>query len=193
MSEAERSEWYWTSVTDFGAYGLTYDSLRDITAAAHLVVRGRVVDMRDGEVWPFGLDVQQEDGPWRTTFGVVEVREVLKGVAETTTPDTIRVAEIVPIGAVNADLPSGEVILFLMNYAKLRADVGMPPSPDPEDGYYYTRPNGYQCVVRDVDGMTRIVEGPRDWETHFGPFPAQLDGQSFEDLAGRIRDLAGAA
>jgi hypothetical protein len=193
MSEAERSEWFWTSVTDFGFYGLTYDSLRDITDAAHLIVRGRVVDLREGEIWPFGADVQKEDGPWRTIFGVVEIDDVLKGSPESKTPGTILVADLAWPHTTTADLPAGDVILFLMNYAEQRSGEGMPPSPDRADRYYYVRPNGYQCVVRNDAGIARIVQGPRDWETHFGPFPAPLDGQQFDDLAARIRELAGDA
>ena len=188
MTEAERAEWYWDAVSHFGPYILTYDSLREITDAAHLIVRGRVVETREGEVWPFGADAQL-GGPWRTVFGIVATDEVLKGVPATTTPGTILVEDLGWPGIAQADLPDGEVILFLMNYAQLRIAEGMEPSPDADDRYYYVRPNGYQCVLRNEDGIGRIVDGPRGWQEAFGPFPEPLDGEVFSDVVTRIRNL----
>ena len=88
------------------------------------------------------------------------------------------------------ELPEGEVVLFLHNYAQLRQQHGVEPSADENDRFYYSRPNGYQCVLRDIGGKVRTVDGPRGWEEAIGPFPSQLDGQPFDDVLERIRTVA---
>lgn len=185
MTERQRSDWYWEGVSSFGIANNVFESLAEITSEAHLIVRGRVTGMQEAEIQAFG-------GPTSTLhylFGEVTIDEVLKGTPNSQTPGTVLVARMGVRDASADDLPKGEVILFLHNYAQLRVDGGYPPSSDPDDRYYYSRPNGYQCVLRNIDGRVQIVDGPRGWEDAIGPFPSQLDGDTYDDVVGRVRAM----
>lgn len=182
MTERERSDWFWSRVTHFGAYGFTYESLAEITADAHLVVRGRVIGRQDGQLELF--DGTVTDVQW----GVVSVDEVLKGSPQGKTPGAILVEDLGNVEA-TVDLPNGDVILFLKNYAQLRVDEGSAPSSDADDRYYYGRPNGYQCVLRNLDGQVGVPK-PFNWNGDLGPFLARIDGQPFDDVVNRVRAMA---
>ena len=188
MTEQERGDWFWEYQTHFGDDILVYDSLADITANANLIVRGRLVDMRPGEIWPFSLNMQQEMGPLRAAFAIVEIDEVLKGTPQTKSPGTIIASDLGLERGTLDDLPEGEVTLFLMNYAQQRIETDSPPSPDEDDRYYYVRPNGYQGVLRNVDGRVWLVDPERPWENEF---PVPLDGKPYDEVVDRIRELAG--
>lgn len=189
LTDRELSDRYWGALTHFGLYGWTYDSLAEITRDSHLVVRGRVTDLRsemhqgfeEGEFMGRGV---------RVVYGIVTVHEVLKGVPETRVPGTVEVAQLGWEGLTVADLPQHDVILFLKNYAQMRVDEGAAPSEDPPGRYYYRRPNGYQCVLRNIEGQIEIIDGPRGWQDAFGPFPSGLVGRSFDDVAAQIRQIA---
>lgn len=190
VSERERSEIFWGRVSNFAPYGHTYDSLADITAAAHLVVRGRIVDLELGQVHPFGADLPDDiSAPYPEIFGVVEITEVLKGEPVSRTPGLIEVAGLGRSSMTIDDLPGGEFIIFLMNHAQQREERGLPPSADPDDRFHYERPNGYQCVLREIDGVIDIIDGPAGWEEAFGPFPSGLDGKPIDELAEDLRAL----
>ena len=189
MNERERSDWYWGSVSDFEMYSFRYDSLSEITTDAHLVVVGRVVDVQLGQVEPFE-SAAEVPSSMPVVFGVVAIDEVLKGEPEMQVAGQILVARLGRTGMSAADLPRGRVLLFLKNYALWRSEGGYEVSPDAADRFYYTRPNGYQCVLRDIDDTVRIVDGPDGWEAALGPFPSQLDGRPFEEVLDRVKELA---
>lgn len=192
MSPRERSDWFWEGVSAFGRYGFTYDSLAEITKDSHLVVLGRIVDTQRGQLESFEAP-PEESGIGSThnvIFGVVAVDEVLKGEPEMKVAGQVLVARTGLPDLAAADLPQGQVLLFLKNYAQLREDEGVGPSSDADDRFYYSRANGYQCVLRDINGTTRIVDGPRGWEEALGPFPSQLDGRPFHEVLDRVRALA---
>lgn len=121
------------------------------------------------------------------TFGVVTVDEVLKGTPQAKMPGTILVARLAQRGLSEADLPAGEVVLFLNNYAQQRVESGAAPSKDPDDRYYYSRPNSYQGVLRNFDGVVEVVDVPRRWEEFVGPLASRLDGKPFGEIVDRIR------
>jgi hypothetical protein len=125
----------------------------------------------------------------RVTFGIVSIDEVLKGTPEMQIPNAVLVARLGQLQQAAADIPDGEVILFLMHYPRMRAEAGVGASSDPNDRFYYARPNGYQCVLRNLVGVVRIVDGPDGWEDALGPFPAPLDGEPFADIVESIRTL----
>ena len=186
--EDARSDLFWEQVTDFGPYGLTYDSLADITRKVHLVVRGRLVGLTSGSVEAFGEDVPPDLAVTRQTLGVVEIDEVLKGEPLMKSPGTVQVAGLGD-GMTVAELPDDEVILFLMNHAQLRQEQGVLPAEDPDDVYYYARPNGYQGVLRNSVGRVEIVEGPRGAQDLWGPFPWVLDEEPFDEVVERVRKI----
>jgi hypothetical protein len=194
MTARERSDWFWNSVSHFGVYSLQYDSLAEITADSHLIVVGRVVDLQSGSLEAF--EEPPEGGPPRTrytTFGVVAVDDVLKGKAEMQIPGQILVARLAHSGMSPVDLPDGRVILFLKNYASMRAEGGHAVSPDAADKFYYARPNGYQGALRDLNGIVQIVDAPRGWEYAIRPFPLHQDGRPFAEVVDRIRELSAGA
>lgn len=189
LSERERSERYWNAVTDYGLYGQRYDSLEDITRAVHLVIRGRVTGFQPGQIHPFASDL----GPRQTIFGIVTVDEVLKGEPQMKVPGTVLVAELGWPDMTLADLPSGEAIFFLMNYAQQREEDGVAPSADENDRFYYARPNGYQAVLVNLGGRVEVPADPADdWPSSFpSKFPARLDGVAFDEVAASVRDIVG--
>lgn len=184
MGERERSDRFWGALSHFEHQGvLHYGSLAEITGDSHLIVRGRVTGIQTGQLELFDGSVIG------MVFGVVRIDEVLKGAPEAKTPGTILVAELAQAGMPEADLPAGEVLLFLKNYAQERIDTGNDQAKDPDDRYYYSRPNSYQSVLRRFDGVVEIVDGPPGWEQALGPFPSRLDGHSFVQTINRIRAL----
>ena len=159
-----------------------------MTADAHLVVRGRVVDYSSGTVQTFEKVEGLENLP--VLIGIVAIEEVIKGIPVTKAPGTIRVARLVPPNPSGAEFPTGEVVLFLKNYAQWRVDEGVAASTDPEDIFLYDRPNGYQAVLRNVAGVTTLFDGPPGWQEAFGPFPSELEGRMFEQLLNDLRQAA---
>jgi hypothetical protein len=191
LTEKQRSDFFWGKVTNFAVYGHTYDSLDEITRAAHVVVRGRVTDLRLGEVQPFGRDLPDEMAqPYPEIFGSVSIDEVLKGDPIMRTPGFIEVAGLGRSSMSVADLPEGEFIIFLMNHARQREERGLAASDDPDDRFHYERPNGYQCVLRNSNGSVDIIDGPEGWEEALGPFPSGLDGVAFDAIVKQIRVFA---
>ncbi len=180
MTERERSDWFWSQVTHYGNYR-EFASLAEITKEAHLVIRGRVTGRVDGELELFSADVAN------VRWGVVTIDEVLKGSPIEKAPGSVLVEDL-GAAAVSSDIPKGEVILFLWNYAQLRVDVGNPPSRDADDRYYYGRPNGYQGVLRDLDGVVRVPK-PFNWNGDLGAFLGRIDGEPYDEVVDRIRSF----
>ena len=186
-AEIERSDAFWEQSSDFVPTDYRYDSLAEITADVHLIVRGRVVGTQDGQLQSF-----DRPGSFRrTTLGIVAVDEVLKGTPEMQVPGTVLVARLGASKQPADEIPAGEVILFLNHYPTVRSELGVDQSIDPDDRFLYGRPNGYQSVLRNFGGTVRIVEGPDGWEDALGPFPAPLDGEPFADILQAIRQTVG--
>ena len=182
VGEVELSNAFWEQNSNFAPTAYRYDSLADITTDAHVIIRGRIVGTQDGELQPFGAA-----GLRQATFGIVAVDEVLKGTPEMQVPGTVLIARLGVSNQPPQEIPAGEVILFLMHYPKMRTEAGVGQSVDPNDRFFYARPNGYQCVLRNLGGVVRIVDGPEGWEDALGPFPAPLDGEPFSDVLAEIR------
>lgn len=188
--EAERSNAFWEANSDFAPTNFRYASLAEMTGGSHLIVLGRVVGTEERELQPFEAGGPAPGGR-RVIFGIVTIDEVLKGEAIARMPDAILVARLGATEQRAEDIPSGQVVLFLMHYPRMRAEAGVGLSADPNDRFYYARPNGYQCALRNLGGAVRIVDGPEGWEEALGPFPAPLDGEPFEDLLAAIRQTVG--
>ncbi len=183
VGDVERSDAFWDQNSDFVRTNYHYESLAEITNEAHLIIRGRVVGTHDGQLQSFG----GRAGLRPMTFGIVAVDEVLKGTPEMQVHGTVLVARLGVSNQPADELPAGEVILFLNHYPKMRAETGSEQSVDPNDRFFYGRPNGYQSVLRNFGGVVRIVDGPEGWVDALGPFPASLDGEPFADVLQTIR------
>ncbi len=185
VGEIELSNAFWEENSDFVRTNYHFASLAEITAGAHLVIRGLVVGTQDGKLQSF-----DRPGSFRkTTFGIVAVDEVLNGTPEMQVPGCVLVARLGEAEQPADKIPSGEILLFLNHYPTVRAQLGVDPSIDPDDRFFYGRPNGYQSVLRNLGGVVRIVDGPEGWENALGPFPAPLDGEPFADVLETIRRL----
>jgi hypothetical protein len=171
---------FWTTVTSYAPTSFHYESLDAIVADSHLILRGKLVGVTEGRVAPFDLGLS--DLP--VVFTLVQVEEVLKGVAESREPGgAVLVARFARAGTSESELPKDEVILFLKNYARMRVDFGASPAGDADDRYYYARPNAYQAVLVNRDGTLFAPPAPPEWGYAYGPFPGDLNGLAFADVA----------
>lgn len=181
--QALTPEEFWMSVTHYGRYNYTYSTLHEIVADSHLIVRGRIVGTEVGMIRSFEENPLHEG--LQVAFGIVAIDEVLKGVPESETTGRILVARLAHRDTFDAELPEESIVLFLKNYPVMRADAGVGQSSDPRDRYYYTRPNGYQGLIRIVDDRAVTVRALRDWPAD-DPFPTNLDGMPVADLLAEI-------
>lgn len=188
-AEPALSDWYWAAMNSYVPSGFHYASLADITADSHLIIRGRVIGLSQGGIEPFDDTFYVKSMP--VTFGVVAVDEVLKGSPESKAPGTILVARLAGGEMSETDLPQDEVILFLKNYAEMRRDFGALPAGDTDDRYYYVRPNGYQAVLRNRDGLVAVPSAPEGWWDQYGPFPSDINDLPFGVVASEVLQAAG--
>ena len=192
MTPREASDSFWSGVASFGLTNYRYESLEEMTADADLVVRGRLVGVRMESIQSFEKNPLHES--LTVPFGVFAIDEVLKGAPESKTPGEILVARLGVPETEASSLPQEQLILFLKNYAQMRNDLGVAASSDADDKYHYAQPNGYQCVLREFDGVVALVPGPEGWEeSALGPFPSELDGVPIDEVASAIAREVGAA
>jgi hypothetical protein len=175
-----RSDAFWRSITHVGHYGLTYESLSEITAATHLIVRGHVTGAREGYFYPYGGGSDQIP----ITVGLFTIDEILKGQPESRQPGVIEVAELADTETTSANLPSDGVLLFLMNEAQQRAEAGNPLTDPEQERYTYLRPNGYQCVLRNWNGRVIVTD-----RNEIEGFPEALHGTDFAAVIDEVREL----
>lgn len=187
--EIAQSDRFWLAHSDFAPTNYHYDSLAQMTADAHLIVRGRLVGTHAGTLQPFNAPDGMDDAR-RVIFGVVAIDEVLKGTPNTLIPGSVLVARLGACDQRPEDLPRGEVLLFLKNYRQMRLETGSGPSSDSNDGFYYARPNGYQGVLRNLGGVVRIVEPAEDSGELLEGFPLQLNHEPFADVVAAVRQAA---
>jgi hypothetical protein len=156
--------------------GYDFGTLEEIAGGSHLIVVGRIVGRASGTSDPEGFP----------QFGVIAVDQSLKGVPMSLDGQTILVKDLVVESISDEELPAGQVILFLKNYAQMRIDEGLPPAEDPNDTYQYFLPNRYQSFVRSVSGIVVIIDGPPGWWAQYGPFPSDFDGRPVDALLAAI-------
>lgn len=179
--ELHRSNHFWDPVQHYGMFGLVYDSLDEITRDAHLVVRGRLVEVKLGKFETFEGDFD----PIPILIGVVAVDEVIKGEPRSRVPGRIEVSLDPPWrdweDHLLPNIPRHEHLFFLMNDERQRAELGYEARDQANSPYLYWRPNGYQAVLRNIDGRIAIIE------PEFEEFPAALDGSSFDAALEDVR------
>ncbi|HET9852816.1 MAG TPA: hypothetical protein VFP56_09950 [Candidatus Limnocylindrales bacterium] len=181
------SDQFWEANSQFSPTAFRYESLDEITADAHLIVRGRVVGTQEHEALPVE-DPGGELTARPVTFGVITINEVLKGVPNILQPGAVLVTRLGSMGQERSELPREEIVIFLKNYEQLAEESGGNGLfGDASDRFYYTRPNGYQAVLRNINGVVKVIAGPEGWEEALGPYPATLDGQPFDQLLEAIR------
>lgn len=176
---------YWRNVSHFGRAGQTYSDVDDIASDSDLVIVGHLVGTQLGRVAPFSVPSGMDE-PRLELFGVVAIDQVIKGKPADSGTGTVLVAGLGPEDSL--DMPSGQFLIFLQNYADLREAYGVAPSCDPADAFLYARPNGYQAVVLIHDGRLSVIDGPKGWKEALGPFPSELEGTGLADVITRIHE-----
>ena len=181
MSEIDRSDLFWSPITRRGAYAQNYDSVGDITKAVHLVVRGRVVDVKVADFLPFEGDVEQIP----ILVGIIAVNDVLKGRPQMRVPGTVEVSLDAAWPdwekTLLANLPADDdLFLLLMNDAQQRTELGYAVKDPENEPYLYWRPNGDQAVLRDIDGRVDVIEPEAD------RYPFALDGVAFDAVTNDV-------
>lgn len=189
-SEKQRSDDFWNAVTTFAKFGYEYDTLAEMTLDADLVVLGRVIELKPGQIEQFDPDPEGPQGAMNVTFGIIAIDSVLKGEPEPKIEGQILVSRLGVRTMTAADLPGGRVIIFLKNYAQERLREGVPPSSDADDRFYYARPNMYQAVLRETDGLVDLIVPPGLESVFKGTFLKGLDGREMDAVAEQIRDMA---
>ena len=184
-NEVAKSDRFWAATAFFGPTNFDYASLVEMTADAHLVVLGRVVGIVLAGPLPVDDPGGEQVRPQR--FGVVAIDEVLKGKPIVRDPGQVLVVRLVSTDQSKADLPREQFVIFLKNYQQIRYEFGKGLFGDASDRFYYGLPNGYQAVLRNVNGMVKLVEGPEGWLTPQGAFPAPLAAKPFDEVLDAIR------
>ena len=192
LSEQERSDLYWSLVIAYipAPSARRFRTLDDIVEGSDVIVRGRVVGRQivdpSGSTSGGGVG---EPGDAKV-FGLVKVDEVLKG-DQRLRGTSIAVTPLARPEVTDAELPGGEVIIFLKNYALYAAASGTPPPSDSPLWSRYFLANRYQAVLRELDGVVNVLPAPEGWWDAFGPFPQTVDRVPFQEVVDRIIDLVG--
>lgn len=187
-AEVAKSDRFWAASTFFGPTNFMYSSLEEMTADAHLVVVGRVVGIDMAGPLPVEDPGVEQARPMR--FAVVAIDEVLKGSPNMKNAGKVLVARLLSTDQTEADLPRERFVIFLKNYQQLRVEFGKGLFNDDSDRFYYGRPNGYQTVLRNINGTVKLVEGSEGEAAPQDEFPGPLAGESFEDVLDAIRQAA---
>jgi len=160
---------------------LTYESLDAIVADSHLIVVGRVANVREGESYSVG--------GLRFMYATVALDDILSGVPETTEPGTIELRMDYPATTEVSDLaesiPDHQTLFFLMNGGELSNEKGHLPDEQERWRYVYI-PAGPGGVLRDIGGQAygMGLDDPAD-------FPNDLAGEPFAEVVEDVRAAIG--
>jgi hypothetical protein len=183
-----KSDAFWSLFNTRGNYTQNFASVEEMAKKVHLVVRGRIVDVRPGQFmfWEPG-----DDPPAPLILAIVQVDDVLKGSPNMRTPGFIEVSLDTPWDGwekdVRPSIPAHEHLFFLFNDDQQRVEGGFERQDPANSPYLYWRPNGDQAVLREIDGHIAVFD-PVD-----GRFPAELDGSNAAEVEAAIRASAVAA
>jgi hypothetical protein len=191
---ATRSDKFWELLTRKGHYALDYDSIGEIAADVHLVVRGRITDIRTSSFRYFERRVGEtsddpnEDPLVPILTAIVRVDEVLKGTPSMREPGTIEVSLDVPWphweDVLLPNIPTEDHVFFLMNDAQQRAESGYPEDDPKTSPFLYWRPNGDQAVLRFNAGRVDVIE------PILGRYPSDLAGAPYWQVAQAVEATA---
>jgi hypothetical protein len=162
-----------------------FESLADAVETVDAIVVGRVLSVYIGRT----IDPNGEAIPM--IWIDVAIDDVLKGEPRSRDPGVVSI-ELEPIVEpswvdIQANLPDGEHIFFLMNEEQHRQREGLPPFDSKLDPFTYFRPND-QAVLRIAEDSVWLIEPEQLAE---GRYPEGLQGQSAEVVLNEIRSLQG--
>jgi hypothetical protein len=190
-TERELSDRFWGSVIDYDRRPSDFHTLEDVVAGSDLIVSGRI----DGSTRvqcaaePSPLPGEASIcGGGTTSLLTVAVDRVLKADSRFL---AATVTVVLPFSAPDAELPRGELVLFLRNYGQVYVDAGVPQPSDSLRWRWYFLTSHYQGAVRNLDGLVDVPDAPEGWWEQAGPFPNDFDGKPFEQLTARIVEIVG--
>ena len=193
LTERDRSDRFWSRVIDYEDPRNTLHTLEQVVVGSDLIVLGRIVRRETT-----GCPAEATPAPARpdicedrtSTFAVVAVDAVLMSDGQVAS-GTVMVKFLGLAGIPESEWPGGELVLFLRNYGEAYTESGYPqPSDSPRWQWYFPVTN-FQGVLRNLDGVVDVPEAPDGWWDDVGPFPGDVDGQPFDAVVGRIREVVG--
>lgn len=188
--ERERSDRFWSRAIDYEPRAFELSTLEDVVAESELIVRGRI----GGQRMVGCSDPNQPAGPplceeRDRSFVIVAVDEVIKSSGPYTGGALL---VRVDFGAIpDAELPRGELVLFLKNYGRSYVESGHAEPADSPRWAWWFMTTTFQGALRNLDGLVDVPEAPEGWWEDHGPFPGDMDGQPFDRVVTRIRELLG--
>jgi hypothetical protein len=193
-TERELSDRFWTQVITYAPMAFEFHTLEEIVAGSDLIVRGRIAGRTTvsclGEASPPPKLPDPCEGG-RQRFVIVAVDAVLKNDGRHAS-GTVMV-KLGGSGIPDSELPRGDLVLFLKNYGQFYADEVAPEPSDSARWQWYFLATSYQGALRNLDGVVDVPEPPEEvdegWWEHYGPFPIDIDGQPFDQVVTRIREL----
>ncbi|CAN5769617.1 hypothetical protein BH24CHL5_BH24CHL5_04590 [soil metagenome] len=167
------------------------ESLADVTRQADLIIRGRVTDLYIGEYWRG----RPEEKPSPVVYVRVQISDVLQGEPVSRTPGYVEIQLGSPAGPeevedYRARVPAEDSLWFLMYGPNFKERTLEPQRSSELAKFVYIRFNHYQGMLRDIDGLIRVVRP--DFVALYGGdkfFPLPLDGTDFEEVVDQVRDL----
>lgn len=185
LSPEERSEAFWDPLSHYGHFMYNFDSLGAMINGSDLVVRGRIVEVRQGREVVFPDDVAVV-ADLKFIIATVAVDEVLKGDVQTRTPGTLEIELWLPqptmYEQVRANVPGHDHLFFLLNVALESRRWDQEPNDGDEHTYALTNLQG---ILRNIDGVTRGLDREEP-----EAFSAALEDDPFEEVVDRARSLA---
>jgi hypothetical protein len=182
------SDHFWNQWADYprGFEVFQTDSLLENFNTASLVVRGHITDIYPGEYWEVNRPV---------AYVTVAVSEVLKGEPISRTPGFVEVGlgttsdEV--IASQRMRLPQHDNIWFLLR------DLDLSPRDPGHDTeiseFAYLPTNDLQGVMRDIDGMVKLVRPSWTNQTMgVNHFPVPFQDTRFKDLVQELREMGAA-
>jgi hypothetical protein len=193
-SERELSDRFWGQVITYAPMAFEFHTLEEIVTGSDLIVRGRIVGGTTINCW-----AEPSPRPGRESVCGGSVRSfLLVAVDRVLKSDGRHAAGTVHVqlgfSTPTSELPRGDLVLFLKNSGQVYSDEVAPEREDsPRWGWYFLA-TSYQGALRNLDGVIDVPEPPEGevgpgWWADYGPFPTDIDGQPFEEVVARIRDL----
>lgn len=183
----ERSNLFWAPLT-FSADFYHFESLREMAEAADLIVVGRFLGVHRGR--SVAVEPGEADSALNFVRARVLIEEILKGAPESRAADEIELELFLAsprrFDDVLANVPLEQNIFFLFNGGALSAREGHPAEVQEQNRYVYIEVSD-QAILRNVDG--RVSRRPPAAIEDEAEFPAQLEGDAWQDVLERVRQL----
>lgn len=189
QSEHERSDRFWRSVS-FVASGPEYESFDALMAAGDAVLLGTLLTLDEGR--SFGEPRDGVSRPReRMTFMAVAKLQIDEIIYQRPGVDLGRSLDLEimvqsdrDIPDLQRSLPVERAVYFVYSKGLAAEERGLPRSSQVESSQYFGFTSSSQGLVREIDGR---AHGPIGSDS---PFLAAVEGESFQQVLGFLRDRA---